>query len=121
VLVGRAGRDEPSRLVSGLLERAEAARELLRRDGTVDRLLVLSFVLWPSQAVAEAAPSRGRRTVTDAEVERMAELARRGLSHRQIGERLGRPRSTVSDALRTFPRYAPGYARDAHSRHPWHT
>ena len=107
--------------MSSLAERAEAARELLRQDTTVDPHLVLAAVVWPSQIHLVATLPR-RRPVTEAEAERMAELAAQGLSHRAIGEQVRRPRTTVSLVLQrrekaAVSRYAPGYARDAHSGH----
>jgi DNA-binding NarL/FixJ family response regulator len=85
---------------AGFLARAEAARRLIQEDASVDRELAFSYVLWPTEAVEAALPGARGRNVAPAERERMAELAAEGLSHRQIGERLGRPRATVSDTLR---------------------
>lgn len=81
-----------------LLVRAAAARQLIAQDPGVDRLEVLSLVVWPTVAL-EAVPAQ-RQRVTDQEAARMAELARAGLSHYAIAERVGRPRTTVSEILR---------------------
>ena len=59
-----------------------------------------TYVLWPTEEVDAAVPGARGGNVSAAEAERMAELAAQGMTHRQIGERLGRPRATVSDALR---------------------
>jgi hypothetical protein len=85
--------------VSTLPERLEAALRVLREDPAVDRLLLLEQVVWPSQAVTAAVARRPQR-LTDAELEHMRALSAAGLSHRQIGERLGRARTTVSETLR---------------------
>jgi hypothetical protein len=42
------------------LERAQAALRLIQHDPAVDRELVFSYVLWPTQAVEEAAPAWGK-------------------------------------------------------------
>jgi hypothetical protein len=84
---------------NSLFDRAEAARQLLRADPGVDRYELLALVCWPTEAVARAEP-RPQACLTEAELARMAALAASGLSHRQVGERVGRPRSTVSAALR---------------------
>jgi Helix-turn-helix domain len=83
----------------GLLARAAAARQVIGEDPAADPLLMLSFVLWPPEGLTGVLPRR-RPAVTHTEVARIFELAAEGLSHRQIGERVGRPRPTVSDVLR---------------------
>jgi Homeodomain-like domain len=82
-----------------LLARASAARQLIAEDPDIDRLLLLSYVLWPTVRLAEL-PPRSRPPVTAVEVMTIRALAAQGLSHRAIGERVGRPRPTVSDILR---------------------
>jgi hypothetical protein len=84
--------------VNTLLERAEAALRVIEDDPSVDRLLLLEQVIWPSQAIVQAAPEEVG-PLTHAEVEQMAELAAQGWTHRRIGEQYRRPRSTVSAAL----------------------
>jgi hypothetical protein len=80
--------------------RIQAVRRLVEHDPRVDPLLALSFALWPTEAIENAPPPARGRGVSSAEAERMAELAAEGLSHRRIGELMGRPRTTVSLALR---------------------
>jgi Helix-turn-helix domain len=94
---------EAAVLEPGLRARMQALLRLIRDDPAVDRELAFSYVLWPTDAVEAALPGARGRNVSAAEVERMAELAAQGMTHRQIGERLGRPRATVSDALRRNP------------------
>jgi hypothetical protein len=81
-----------------LLARATAARQVIRDDPDVDRLYVLSLVVWPTAALV--APTPARRGVTAEEVARMVELDDGTRSHREIGELVGRPRTTVSMVLR---------------------
>jgi hypothetical protein len=87
-------------LEPGFRARVQALLRLIRDDAAVDRELAFSYLLWPSEAVEKALPGARGRNVSAAETERMAELAAQGMSHRQIAERIGRPRATVSDALR---------------------
>jgi CRP-like cAMP-binding protein len=106
--------------VSDLLERAEAALRLLEEDATVDPLLVLSYVLWPTATLlaVSPAPPRRKRPVSEAEAARMVELEAKGLSHRAIAEELGRTRPTVSDVLRRLKREGLGRGQPAaRSRH----
>jgi hypothetical protein len=78
--------------------RAEAALGLLKQDPSLDCSLLLSYVVWPSQRLAEARWNK-RRPVDRAELERMQELAAQGFSHRKIAGEIGRPRATVTLAL----------------------
>ena len=88
------------RLEPGLRARVQALLRLIRDDPAVDRELAFSYAVWPTEAIEAALPGARGRSVSSAELERMAELAAQGMTHRQIGERLGRPRATVSDTLR---------------------
>jgi hypothetical protein len=83
-----------------LAARAAAAHEILRADRGVDGALLLSYVVWPTAAMlGKAPPPPGR--LTPELVERIFELAEEGhLAHWQIGERVGRSKSTVSAILR---------------------
>ena len=81
-----------------LLVRAAAARQLLAADPGLDRLELLSYVVWPTAALATVPPQR--LPVTNLEAARMTELASQGLSHYAIAEQVGRPRTTVSMILR---------------------
>jgi hypothetical protein len=85
--------------VSSLADRAAAARQLIGEDPSVDPLDVLALVVWPTAAL-EAAEARKAQPVTDVELEAMRRLAAQGVPHREIGEQLGRPKSTVGWALR---------------------
>jgi hypothetical protein len=81
---------------TGLQARANAAVTLIREEGE-DPALMLALVVWPTPALEDAAPRP--RNVSAEEVERIAALEAEGLSHRQIGKQVGRPRSTVSAVL----------------------
>jgi hypothetical protein len=91
---------EAAALEPGLRARVQALLRLIRDDPAVDRELAFSYVLWPTEAVEAALPGARGRNVAPAERERMAEPAAQGLSHRAIGEQVGRPRTTVTGALR---------------------
>jgi hypothetical protein len=81
---------------TGPQARANAAVNLIREEGG-DPALILALVVWPITSLEHAAPTP--RNVSAEEVERMILLEAEGLNHRQIGEQVGRPRSTVSAAL----------------------
>ena len=85
-------------LVSTLLERAEAALQVIGDDPEADRMVLLSYVVWPTQAVAQAAPVEVL-PITRTEVGEMAALVAQGWTHRRIGEHYRKPRSTISAAL----------------------
>ena len=80
-----------------LITRANAAR-LLIQARAVDPDLALSYVVWPTIAL-ETVPEP-RQPVTNLETTRMVELAREGLTHREIARQVQRPRTTVSMVLR---------------------
>lgn len=87
-----------------LRARQAAAHEILSGDDRIDGPLLLSFVVWPTpelqQAAAAAPPSK---QVTSEQVKRIFELAEAGLSWAAIAERvLGtrRRKSTVGTVLR---------------------
>src|SRR5215218_3343385 len=82
-----------------LTARAQAAWQLIAEDGELDRFVVLSYVVWPSERLAGEPPPRQARA-SRAEVEQMVALEASGLSHRQIAERVARPRTTVTQILR---------------------
>jgi hypothetical protein len=79
-----------------LLVRADAARQLIAADPNVDPLSMLAAVVWPQSERLEQAK---QRHVTE-DLERMRELRSYGLNHREIGDELGWPRTTISSALR---------------------
>lgn len=83
--------------MSTLAERAEAAIELIRR-GDLDPVEGLALVIWPTQALKDTRATP--KYVSDEEAERMAAMVAAGMSHKKIGERLGRPRTTVTAVLR---------------------
>lgn len=80
-----------------LKARAAAAHELLGAEPGIDRLELLSYVVWPSPKVEHAAP---RPSWSEAERERVVELAAAGLNGYEIAHELGRPRSSVAAILR---------------------
>ena len=84
---------------AALLPGARAGRELVARDPVVDCLYVLSLVVWPTEELARE-PSVRRVRVSADELARIREVAADGLTHYAIAERVSRPRSTVTEALR---------------------
>jgi hypothetical protein len=87
-----------------LRARQAAAHEILSGDDRIDGPLLLSFVVWPTPDLAQAAAAaRSSKHVTAEQVERIFELAEGGLSWTAIAEHvLGsrRRKSTVGTVLR---------------------
>jgi hypothetical protein len=84
---------------AGLRARAAAAHEIIRNDpslGEADRWELLELVVWPTAAL-EQVPARGSSEALGA---RVLELAAVVLSSYAIARQLGRPRSTIAEALR---------------------
>lgn len=82
-----------------IIVRAQAALEVIRSDPRADPELMLSLVIWPPEG-AEGIAAPRRRAVTWEECERIFTLAGEGLTHRAIGTRVGRSRTTVTELLR---------------------
>jgi hypothetical protein len=80
-----------------LERRTKAARELVA-EGRLEPYVALSYVVWPTERLAMvAAPER--RPVSLAEYREMRRLTGEGLSRRQVAERPGRPKATVTALL----------------------
>jgi hypothetical protein len=89
----------PPRPDAALRARAAAAQEVLRNEPGLsldERLDLLELVVWPTGTL-ERVPARGSSEALGA---RVFELAASGLSSYAIARQLGRPRSTVAEALR---------------------
>ncbi len=85
---------------AALKARAAAAHEVLRESPGVDGLELLAAVVWPVRPELAQAELPGAASRRRAEQERISELAAAGLNPCQIARQLGRPRSTVAEALR---------------------
>jgi hypothetical protein len=89
----------PPRADAALRARAAAAQDVLRAEPGLsieERLDLLQLVVWPTPTL-EQVPARAPSEALGA---RVFELAASGLSSYEIARQLGRPRSTVAEALR---------------------
>jgi hypothetical protein len=71
-----------------ILLRYRAACELLREEPGEDGALILSFVIWPSAALAAPPPTTAGRPTTRADVEAVFALREQGLALGEISRRV---------------------------------
>jgi IS30 family transposase len=82
-----------------LLVRADAARRLIAEDSNVCPDEMLAAVVWPESERLENAQKPRKRPIAE-DLDRIHELRSYGWNHREIGDELGWPRPTITDAVR---------------------
>jgi DNA-directed RNA polymerase specialized sigma24 family protein len=91
---------------AALKARAAAAHEILRNEPGLsedERWELLELVVWPTPALEQVSDDY---RPGEAIAARVLELRADGLSQYEIARQLGRPRSTVAEALRRGQRQA---------------